>query len=142
MKRSCVLILMLSLVLIFTSCSGGGGGNDEDSIPQIANARLVEDPSHTYEPMSFALGSVVYLTFEAYDEGKDIKCCVVSTRNADTLEIEDPETEVSLPSQPDKYASYYLQFMPDTTGKYIIYIYVKDKAGNISNILSKTATVN
>lgn len=29
MKRSCVLILMLSLILIFTSCSGGGGGDDD-----------------------------------------------------------------------------------------------------------------
>lgn len=142
MKRLWILVLILGSMFAFAGCSGSGGGDDEDSIPQIANARLVEDPSDTYEPISFTLGSVVYLTFYAYDEGKDIKCCVISSKNADTLEIEDPETEVALPSQPDKYASYYLQFMPDTAGKYIIYIYVKDKAGNISNILSKTATVN
>jgi len=33
MKRSCVLILMLSLILIFTSCSGGSGGDDDDLPP-------------------------------------------------------------------------------------------------------------
>ena len=138
MKRLILLIAILCS-FAFISCSSSGGG---DEAPVIYNLSIFADPGDPYETTTYSIGDVVYLAFVVYDEDKDAKSAIISIKDAATLADVEPETEIKMESQSEKEEYYYTSFTPDTSGTFKFYIYVKDKSGNKSNILSQKLTVN
>ena len=139
--KKCLFFITLLCSLIVISCgSSGGGGGDE--APVIRDLSLFADPGDVLETTTFNVGDVVYLAFVVYDEDKDVKSAVLSVKDATTLAVVEPETEVAMDKQTDKEEVYYTYFSPEEAGSFKIYLYVKDKAGNTSNLLSKNITIN
>ena len=136
------LFLMIVFCLFVFSCSGGGGGDDGNEAPVIHDFSLFADPGDVIETTNYSIGDVIYLSFVVYDEDKDVKAAVLSVKDATTLAVVEPETEVAMDKQTDKEEVYYTYFSPEEAGSFKIYLYVKDKAGNTSNLLSKNLTVN
>lgn len=139
MKRLILLIAILCS-FAFISCSSSSGGGDE--APIITDFEFKSDPFSYSDISSADIGDVVYLTFVVYDEDKDAKSTIISIKDAATLADVEPETEIKMGSQTEKEEYYYTSFTPDTSGTFKFYIYVKDKSGNKSNILSQNLTVN
>ncbi len=137
--------LFLSIIFCISvlSCSGGGGDGDDDNAPFIQNLTLLADPGDYIETTSFSVGDVVYVAFEAYDEDKDIKSAIAIFYDAATLDFKG-EVELALPKQTDKGMLYFLTFIPEAgdIGTSKLYLYIKDKSGNESNVLNKNITVH
>ena len=140
MKKCLVFITLLCSLIVISCGSSGGGGGDE--APVIRDLSLFADPGDFLETTTFNVGDVVYLAFVVYDEDKDVKSAVLSVKDAATLAVVEPETEVAMDKQTEKEEVYYTYFTPDEAGSFKIYLYVKDKAGNTSNLLSKNITIN
>ena len=140
MKKYLILITILCSLMVISCSSSGGGGGDE--APVIHDLSLFADPGDVIETTNYSIGDVIYLAFVVYDEDKDVKSAVLSVKDATTLAVIEPETEVAMDKQTDKEEVYYTYFSPDEAGTFKIYLYVKDKAGNTSNLLSKNLTVN
>ena len=138
MKRLILLIAILCS-FAFISCSSRGSG---DEAPVIYNLSIFADPGDPYETTTYSIGDVVYLAFVVYDEDKDVESAVLSVKDAASLAVIEPETEIAMAEQSDKKSVYNYYFSPDEAGSFKLYLYVKDKAGNKSNILSKNITVN
>jgi hypothetical protein len=138
------LFLLITLCVLFVSCDGGGGGGDDDNAPVIANIKLYADPADIVETTYYNVGEFFYLTFEAYDEDKDIKSAFILIKNNTTGIVTTPETEMGLPKQDDKHMVYYAPYetTAEDVGTSVIQLYVKDKNGHTSNPLSKTYTVH
>ncbi len=140
MKKYLILFTIFCSLLVTSCSSSGGGGGDE--APVIHDLSLFADPGDVIETTNYSIGDVIYLAFVVYDEDKDVKSAVLSVKDATTLAVIEPETEVAMDKQTDKEEVYYTYFSPDEAGTFKIYLYVKDKAGNTSNLLSKNLTVN
>ena len=135
------LFFTIAFCLFVLSCSGSGGGGGDEA-PVIHDLSLFADPGDVLETTTFNVGDVVYLAFVVYDEDKDVKSAVLSVKDATTLAVVEPETEVAMDKQTEKEEVYYTYFTPDEAGTFKIYLYVKDKSGNTSNLLSKNITIN
>ena len=124
------------------SCDSGGGGED-DVAPFIKNLTILADPGDYVETTSFSVGDTIYVVFEAYDENKDIKSALATFYDATTFDFRG-EVELALPKQTDKGMIYILMFIPEAgdVGTSKLYLYVRDKSGKDSNVLTKTITVN
>jgi hypothetical protein len=140
MKKYLILFTIFCSLLVTSCSSSGGGGGDE--APVIHDLSLFADPGDVIETTNYSIGDVIYLAFVVYDEDKDVKSAVLSVKDATTLDVIEPENEVAMDKQTDKEEVYYTYFSPDEAGTFKIYLYVKDKAGNTSNLLSKNLTVN
>ena len=101
MKKYLILFTILcSLLVISCDSSSGGGGGDE--APFIHDLSLFADPGDVIETTNYSIGDVIYLAFVVYDEDKDVKSAVLSVKDATTLAVVDPETEVAMDKQTDK----------------------------------------
>lgn len=142
MKKIFLLFLIIVPCIFALSCDSGGGG-DDDVAPFIQNLTILADPGDYVETTSFSVGDTIYVAFEAYDENKDIKSAIATFYDATTFDFRG-ELELALPKQTDKGMVYLLVFIPgaEDIGTNKLYLYIRDKAGKDSNVLSKNITVH
>ncbi|MBQ3713006.1 MAG: hypothetical protein II890_03535 [Spirochaetia bacterium] len=134
--------LIVVICFIALSCDGGGsGGGDSNAAPEIKELEFRSDPFSETVPASFNVGDDIWLTFVVSDKDKDIQSYFLTIKDASTLTIIMDETEYQL-EQADVTEFFYTPVDSSISGTFRYEFYIKDKAGNTSNILSKNLIIN